>query len=37
VLTARRALLRERGLVADDQTTEELVVVRAVRPVANDT
>ena len=33
VLTARRALLRERGLVADDQTTEELVVVRAVRPV----
>jgi hypothetical protein len=36
VLTARRALLRERGLVADDQTTEELVVVRAVRPVAND-
>jgi release factor glutamine methyltransferase len=32
VLTARRAMLRERGLVADDQTTEELVVVRAVRP-----
>ena len=32
VLTARRALLRERGLVADDQRTEELVVVRAVMP-----
>jgi release factor glutamine methyltransferase len=32
VLTARRELLRERGLVADDQVTEELVVVRAVRP-----
>ena len=32
VLTARRALLRERGLVTDDQVTEELVVVRAVRP-----
>jgi len=39
VLTARRAMLRERGLVADDQTTEELVVVRAVRhaPSAADT
>ncbi|WP_433781996.1 HemK2/MTQ2 family protein methyltransferase [Actinomycetospora sp. CA-101289] len=32
VLTARAAMLRERGLVAEDQTTEELVVVRAVRP-----
>ena len=36
VLTARRALLRERGLVTDDQTTEELVVVRAVRPTPSD-
>jgi release factor glutamine methyltransferase len=32
VLTARHALLRERGLVAADQRTEELVVVRAVMP-----
>lgn len=31
VLTARSALLRERGLAAPGQTTEELVVVRAVR------
>jgi release factor glutamine methyltransferase len=36
VLTARRALLRERGLVTDDQTTEELVVVRAVRCTPSD-
>jgi release factor glutamine methyltransferase len=32
VLTARSALLAERGLAAPDQRTEELVVVRAVRP-----
>lgn len=32
VLTARRDLLRERGLLTADQTSEELVVVRAVRP-----
>jgi release factor glutamine methyltransferase len=32
VLTARRALLCERGLAAPEQHTEELVVVRAVRP-----
>lgn len=32
VLTARHALLHARGLVADDQRTEELVVVRAVVP-----
>jgi release factor glutamine methyltransferase len=32
VLTARHALLRERGLVGADQRTEELVVVRAVMP-----
>ena len=31
-LTARRDLLRERGLVGADQRTEELVVVRAVVP-----
>ncbi|GAA4896744.1 HemK2/MTQ2 family protein methyltransferase [Actinomycetospora straminea] len=34
VLTARSALLRERGLATADQRTEELVVVRAVRPAA---
>ncbi|MDD7968293.1 HemK2/MTQ2 family protein methyltransferase [Actinomycetospora lemnae] len=34
VLTARSDLLRERGLATADQRTEELVVVRAVRPAA---
>lgn len=33
VLRARRAWLDAQGLIEDDETTEELVVIRAERPV----
>ncbi len=35
VFTARAAMLEERGLIAPGQRTEELVVVRARRPVVS--
>jgi release factor glutamine methyltransferase len=36
VFTARAAMLEERGLIAPGQRTEELVVVRATRPMAEE-